>query len=189
MKRLPRLAAFLFLPALATAISLAHAEDQWKPPGGGWGMRGVSRMFSIGRITEDDADGGTLRGGDFSYGVRDQSGECNCSVGAWISAQSGDGQRVVGVGGEFTRQLLGTQRFPFSGRTSVGLEQRRLDPHSGKAGILGLGFELGFWPARSVQFAVTLDRKFGPSSYTRNELGFAFRWARPYKRPSPLFLH
>jgi len=167
-------------------VTLAYAEDEEKPSEIDWGPYGVSRIFAATRVAEDDADGVTLRGLILGYGVRDQSGECNCGLGAWLAVQSGHGQRVIGVGGEYVRLLLGTQRVPFAGRASLGVEDRRHNPHSGLVGFVGLGFELGFWPWKSIQFAITFDRDFGFPAYTRNVVGVVFRLATPYARSGPV---
>ncbi len=186
MRGTGRPARFSLLLVPVIVVTLTYAEHEETPSRIDWGPYGVSRVFSVARVGEDDADGVDLRGLNLGYGVRDQSGECNCGLGAWLAVQSGHGQRVIGLGGEYIRLLLGTQRVPFAGRASLGVEDRRRDPQSGLVGVVGLGFELGYWPWKSTHFAITFDRDFGFPAYTRNVVGVFFRLARPYAHSGPV---
>jgi len=75
---LRRATRFPLLLVPVIVVTLAYAEDEEKPSEIDWGPYGVSRIFAATRVAEDDADGVTLRGLILGYGVRDQSGECNC---------------------------------------------------------------------------------------------------------------
>jgi hypothetical protein len=137
----------------------------------------------VGWLADSETDGTEPRGPALLYGVRDEAGHCNCQFEAWLAAQSDEGQRVIGVGGEATR-FLGFGRGPvrFGPRLTLGLEHRRRDPDAGLAGFLGVGLEVGTWIGRRALVAVSFDREIGFPADSRNQLQVLFRLARPYGR-------
>lgn len=177
------LAAVLAVPPPAGAAG-GEEQDGGSQAAAPWGPLGTSRIYSVGWLADSETDGTEPRGPALLYGVRDEGGHCNCQFEAWLAAQSDEGQRVIGIGGEATR-FLGFGRGPvrFGPRLTLGLEHRRRDPDAGLAGFLGIGLEAGTWIGRRALVAVTFDREIGFPADSRNQFQVLIRLAGPYGRP------
>jgi hypothetical protein len=145
------------------------------------GTRYEQRMVWVEATRETDPSGIRLEGLRLSWAVisgsDDDFGPMGMSL--YLDHRIGDDQRVTGSGLQLLLPYLpvGSQGSVAVGlRFKLGIEHRSSAPDDGFGRVAGIGAELGVWAGTRIQFVLMVDREFGFSSGTRNQVAAGVRF-------------